>query len=211
MQSPRARPSAPVADWPTKRDWVDYAFAELEKAGYTIASAYTAVKDPAHQFLYRDLLWTGADMIGLGVASFSHVNGTHYQNEHDWDPYIDRVHDGELPIYRALTPTDEERMIREFILQMKLGHVHRDYFQRKFGVDVRQRFAAPLDHLQERRLSAHGREQSAAEPRRAAPGGPAAARVLPAATSRLRVMRERPRNISDFGDNELWIQTTTPS
>ena len=38
---------APVADWETKRAWVDYAFAELEKAGYTITSAYTAVKDPA--------------------------------------------------------------------------------------------------------------------------------------------------------------------
>ncbi len=138
---------APVANWPTKRRWVDYAFAEMERAGYTIASAYTAVKDPHTRFLYRDLLWTGADMIGLGVASFSHVNGTHYQNLHDWDPYIDSVHDGRLPIYRALTPTDEECMIREFILQMKLGHVHRDYFQQKFGVDVRQRFAAPLDHL----------------------------------------------------------------
>ena len=139
---------APVANWPTKRRWVEYAFSEMEQAGYTIASAYTAVKDPARtKFLYRDLLWTGADMIGLGVASFSHVNGTHFQNEHDWDPYIGRVHAGEFPIYRALTPTEEERMIREFILQMKLGRVHREYFQQKFGVDVQQRFAAPLDHL----------------------------------------------------------------
>ena len=147
-------------DWATKRRWVSYAFAELEKAGYTIASAYTAVKNPAAtRFLYRDLLWTGADMIGLGVASFSHVGGTHYQNEHDWDPYIDRVLQGTLPIYRAQTPSGEERMIREFILQMKLGRVHREYFQRKFGVDVGQRFAAPLSHLQEEgflRLDAEG-------------------------------------------------------
>ena len=140
---------APVADWPTKRRWVDYAFSELEKAGYTIASAYTAVKDPSRaRFLYRDLLWTGADMIGLGVASFSHVNGTHFQNEHDWDPYIDAVSRGSLPLHRALTPNEEERMIREFILQMKLGRVHRDYFERKFGVDVRQKFAAPLAELE---------------------------------------------------------------
>ncbi len=142
--------TAPVASWPTKRRWVDYAFGELEKAGYTIASAYTAVRDPARaKFLYRDLLWTGADMIGLGVASFSHVNGTHFQNEHEWDPYIDRVHQGELPIYRALTTNEEERMIREFILQMKLGRVQTEYFQRKFGIDVRQRFAAPLDQLKQ--------------------------------------------------------------
>ena len=88
-------------------------------------------------------------MMGLGVASFSHVNGTHYQNEHDWDPYIESVHRGELPVYRALTPTAEECMIREFILQMKLGHVRGEYFQSKFGVDVRRRFADSLNHLKE--------------------------------------------------------------
>jgi oxygen-independent coproporphyrinogen-3 oxidase len=144
---------APVASWPAKRRWVDHAFRELEKAGYMIASAYTAVRDAARtRFLYRDLLWTGADMIGLGVASFSHVNGTHFQNEHDWDPYIDRLHRGEFPIYRALTTNDEERMIREFILQMKLGRVRTGYFERKFGVDVRQRFAAPLGHLKDEGL-----------------------------------------------------------
>ena len=141
---------APVASWSVKRRWVDYAFREMEKAGYSITSAYTAVLDPGRtKFLYRDLLWTGADMIGLGVSSFSHVNGTHFQNEHEWDPYIDRLHRGELPICRGLATNAEERMIREFILQMKLGHVHADYFQRKFGVDVRRRFAAPLKHLRE--------------------------------------------------------------
>src|SRR6185436_9858543 len=31
---------APVADWDTKRGWVADAFSELEKAGYTVASAY---------------------------------------------------------------------------------------------------------------------------------------------------------------------------
>src|SRR5208283_2592752 len=38
--------AAPVADWPTKRAWVDYAFSELEKAGYTITSGYTAIRNP---------------------------------------------------------------------------------------------------------------------------------------------------------------------
>ena len=36
----------PVADWPTKRRWVNYAFNELAKAGYAVSSAYTMVKDP---------------------------------------------------------------------------------------------------------------------------------------------------------------------
>jgi len=142
---------APVADWNTKRAWVDYAFAELERAGYTVASAYAAVKDPSRtKFLYRDLLWSGADMVGLGVASFSHVGGTHFQNRHDWDDYMSALAAGKLPIFRAFTLSSEEQMIRELILQLKLGHVHRRYFQSKFGVDVEQRFADPLHALADR-------------------------------------------------------------
>ena len=38
--------SEPVASWATKRRWVDEAFDALERAGYHVGSAYTAVKDP---------------------------------------------------------------------------------------------------------------------------------------------------------------------
>jgi|SRR5579872_2966025 len=150
---------APVADWQTKRAWVDYAFQEMEKAGYSVASAYAVVKDPSRtKFLYRDLLWTGADMIGLGVASFSHVGGTHFQNRHDFESYIAELNEGRLPIQRALTPTGEERMIRELILQMKLGHVRRPYFREKFGVDPGEHFADPLAKLHDRGFVAIDRE-----------------------------------------------------
>jgi len=139
---------APVADWETKRRWVSYAFSELEAAGYSVASGYTAVKNPERtHFVYRDSLWQGADLIGLGVASFSHVGGTHFQNQHDFEPYLARLREGRLPLHRALTPTPEERLIRELVLQFKLGHVSREYFQRKFGVDILQRFAGQLADL----------------------------------------------------------------
>ncbi len=141
---------APVADWDVKRGWVKYAFAEFEKAGYTISSAYTAVKNPAlTKFVYRDKLWAGADLLSLGVASFGHIGGVHYQNHHDFDPYVERVQRGELPLFRALTPTLDERFIREFILQLKLGIVSRQYFNQKFGADPTVRFATPLRTLQD--------------------------------------------------------------
>jgi oxygen-independent coproporphyrinogen-3 oxidase len=141
---------APVADWETKRGWVKYAFDELEKAGYHVGSAYTAVKNPERTtFVYRDRLWAGADLLSLGVASFGHIGGTHYQNQHDFEPYVARLDAGELPIWRALTPTDEERLIREFILQLKLGHVSRAYFRKKFGAELTERFAAPIQRLKD--------------------------------------------------------------
>jgi oxygen-independent coproporphyrinogen-3 oxidase len=150
---------APVANWATKRRWTEFAFGELEARGYSIGSAYTAVKDPARtKFVYRDRLWTGADLVGLGVASFGHVGGTHYQNEHHWEPYLRKLEKGELPIHRAFTPTAEERLIRELILQFKLGRVSPGYFSRKFGVEIRERFARPLETLREGGYLANGGE-----------------------------------------------------
>lgn len=143
------RSVAPVADWPTKRRWVDDAFGKLEQHGYTIVSAYTAVKNPNNTgFAYRDQLWHGADMLALGIASFSHINGVHFQNEPHMDPYLARLKNGENPISRTLKPTGEELMIREFILQLKLGQLSKGYFQKKFQVDVQARFSKPLQRLQ---------------------------------------------------------------
>jgi oxygen-independent coproporphyrinogen-3 oxidase len=127
---------APVADWETKRRWVHEAFEAFERAGYTVASAYTAVRDKKRtRFVYRDRLWSGSDLLSVGVASFGHIGGTHYQNHHDFDPYVGALEAGRLPVYRALTPTTKERFIREFILQLKLGRVSRAYFVGKFGMD----------------------------------------------------------------------------
>ena len=140
--------AAPVADWDTKRRWTDYAYNELAKNGYTVTSAYTAVKDSSKvTFEYRDQLWAGADLLSVGVASFGHIGGTHYQNHHDFDPYVEQLGNGELPVYRALTPSDDERLIREFILQLKLGSVSLQYFTDKFGTNPAERFAEPLQQI----------------------------------------------------------------
>ncbi|MGE9268345.1 MAG: coproporphyrinogen-III oxidase family protein [Verrucomicrobiales bacterium] len=144
---------APVADWQTKRRWVKEAFAALESAGYTIGSGYTAVKNPEKtKFIYRDALWGGADLLGLGVASFSHAKGVHYQNLTEIGDYIEAIEAGRMPTKRSLRTTPEERMIREFILQMKLGRVSGDYFEEKFGVKVLERWEKELEELVEEEL-----------------------------------------------------------
>ena len=137
-----------VASWSTKRRWVDEAFAALERAGYAIGSAYTAVKDPTKTtFVYRDRLWQGADLAGLGVASFGHINGVHMQNLDSWETYAAAVEAGHLPLNRAYRPTDEERLIRELVLQLKRGSIHPAYFKNKYHVDVQSRFAEPFATL----------------------------------------------------------------
>lgn len=139
-----------VADWATKRRWVAEAFEALEKAGYHVSSAYTAVKNPSvTTFVYRDRLWQGADLIGLGVASFGHVNGVHIQNLDKWETYAAAIDRGEIPLGRAYQPTHEERMIREFVLQLKRGSVRPAYFAEKYGVDVVARFGEALTRLRQ--------------------------------------------------------------
>jgi oxygen-independent coproporphyrinogen-3 oxidase len=137
-----------VADWPTKRAWVSYAFDEMMKAGYEVSSAYTLVKGKGRcQFVYRDALWHGADMFGTGVASFGHVNGVHVQNVDRWEEYVGMLDRGELPLNRALPVRPGELLIREMILQLKTGRLDAGYFRRKFGVEILERFAEPFRRL----------------------------------------------------------------
>ena len=142
--------SDPLAGWSTKRRWVKEAFQALEAAGYHVGSAYTAVKDPSRtSFMYRDQLWQGADMIGLGVASFGHINGVHMQNQDKWETYSEAVGRGEIPLSRAYRPTADERLIRELVLQLKLGSIRPAYFAAKYGADILQRFQAEFASLKD--------------------------------------------------------------
>ena len=127
----------PVADWPQKRAWVDYAFNQLEAAGYSVSSTCTMFKNPeAVNFSYRDNLWRGSDLLATGIASFGHVSGVHYQNKPEWEAYCSSLEKGELPLNRAFRPTEHQRLIREMILQLKGGFLEAEYFQAKFGVDI---------------------------------------------------------------------------
>lgn len=137
----------PVADWPLKREWLNYAYDELMAAGYQISSAYTLVKDSRKvNFSYRDNLWRGSDLLATGIASFGHINGVHYQNKPEWPDYTgDLLEHGRLPLGRALRPTRRQLLIRELILQLKQGFLEVGYFQKKFGVDILQEWQSVFE------------------------------------------------------------------
>jgi oxygen-independent coproporphyrinogen-3 oxidase len=127
----------PVADWPTKREWVDYAYDRLLAVGYHVSSAYTVVKDPNKvNFSYRDNLWHGSDLLATGVASFGHISGVHYQNHPEWPGYIGALDESRLPLFRALRITPHQALVREMILLLKRGYLEADYFRDKYGVDI---------------------------------------------------------------------------
>jgi oxygen-independent coproporphyrinogen-3 oxidase len=139
---------SPIADWATKRRWLDYAYEQFEARGYRIASAYTlATTKKTCRFIYTDSLWHGGDMIGLGVSSFSHFDGVHFQNLSQFEDYIQALESGQLPLWRALALTPKQRLIREMILQLKTGALDAAYFHRKFGVDVWREFQSAYERL----------------------------------------------------------------
>ncbi len=155
------RIETPVADWPTKRGWVDQAFHQLEEAGYHVSSAYTMVKNPDKvTFSYRDNLWMGSDLLATGIASFGHVSGVHYQNLPEWDDYVGALlNDDRLPLGRGNRPTDSQLLIREMILQLKKGHLEAGYFQDKFSVDILQQWDATWRGYEEEGLLTRGSDR----------------------------------------------------
>ena len=145
--------ASPIADWPTKRRWLDYAFDEFQARGYRIASAYTlATTAKPCRFIYTDALWHGGDMIGLGVSSFSHFGGVHFQNAHNFEEYLALLERDQLPLLRALTLTPKQKLIREVILQLKTGAIDLQYFRSKFGVDVWHEFQPVYERLDDAKL-----------------------------------------------------------
>lgn len=138
----------PVADWATKRRWVSEAFDRFVGRGYAVSSGYTLVRDPARvHFRYRDMLWEGADLVALGVASFGHLSGVHYQNEAHWDPYLAAVESGRLPIQRGLKPSPRERLIRELVLGLKKGTVDTQRLAATYGIDPLVEWQDAWQHL----------------------------------------------------------------
>ncbi|HSE97187.1 MAG TPA: coproporphyrinogen-III oxidase family protein [Blastocatellia bacterium] len=144
---------SPIADWPTKRRWVDYAFEQFQERGYRVASAYTlaTTKKPC-RFIYTDALWHGGDMIGLGVSSFSHFGGVNFQNAHQVEEYMRVLETDELQLWRALRLTDRQRLIREMVLQLKTGSLDMEYFSRKFDVDIWREFQPAYERLSQEKL-----------------------------------------------------------
>ena len=141
--------ASPVADWPTKRRWVSEAMDRLLEAGFHVSSGNEMVTDPVtDRFVYRDNLFRGSDILALGVSSFGHFQGVHYQNLDAIEEYQAAVQGGSLPINRALRPTHDQRLIREFVLQLKEGEVDTAALDEKFSVNTQDHFSEALGNQQ---------------------------------------------------------------
>ena len=137
-----------LADWEEKHRRLTLAFDRLAAAGYSPISAYAMVRDPErHPFLYQREQYHGADLLGIGASAFGYVQGVHHQNAASLRRYVEAVEAGELPLDRAYRLDHADRLVREVVLQLKLGRLDRGELRERFGVDVLDCFLDCLEPL----------------------------------------------------------------
>ncbi len=145
------------ADWPTKRRWLREAFDRLQRSGYTLTSAYTAVRDVDRaRFAYRDHVWRGDDLLALGVSAFSHISGRHHQNEKHIEGYQTRVFRGELPVSRGHALSARERLVRELVLGLKHGSLDLRELEARHEIPLPDECSLGLEALEARGVLSRG-------------------------------------------------------
>lgn len=146
---PDERMEEPLPDAAVRRRRVGFAFTRLESAGYTVVNAYTAARDPMrHLFHYVNDQYRGADVMGIGVSSFSYVNGTHFQNLSGLAEYLNAMRQADtLPVARAYVLEELEQLVRLLVLQLKLGEADLASLSAQFDIDVAALYAPSWESL----------------------------------------------------------------
>lgn len=125
-----------------------HAVDKLEGAGYTQTTGHSFVKELAHDHLQRNTLWGNAgELLGMGVSSYSYLNGTVFQNTSDWGTYVGKITNGESAVGRGLRLNSRQRMAREVILGLKMLRLDRPAFRHRHGLDVLDLWAPQVEAL----------------------------------------------------------------
>ena len=142
--------ASPVADWPTKRRWVNEAIDTLLVARLPDLQRQRTGEETARPT--TSSIATTCSAAPTCWRPASRRSGTFractIRTSISIEEYLTAVDEGRLPINRALTPTPHQLLIRELVLQLKEGRVSAKPFREKFGVDVLDEFAEPLANQQ---------------------------------------------------------------
>ncbi len=88
------------------------------------------------------------DLVGMGVSAIGKVGNSFVQNQKDIRDWQAVLEQNELPVWRGLGLSGEDRLRREVILAiMCQGFVNFSDFEERFGIDFRTHFALELESL----------------------------------------------------------------
>lgn len=88
------------------------------------------------------------DMIALGMSGISQSGRLYYQNEKDLNDYYSSLDEGILPIKKAYSLTDEDKIRRQIVMQiMCRGEINYDEFNSKTGINLQKNYPEELEQL----------------------------------------------------------------
>jgi oxygen-independent coproporphyrinogen-3 oxidase len=89
------------------------------------------------------------DLVAFGVSSISHVAGGFAQNVKGLEEYEETLASGQLPVFRGLFSTPEDRLRRDVILQiMGRFELDKDEIEAAHDIDFDRHFADELARLE---------------------------------------------------------------
>ena len=178
---------SPIADWPTKRAWVDYAFDEMAQGRLRGVERLHAGQGQGEDASSSTATACGTGPTCSAPASPRSATSTASTSRTSirWEA-VRRACSTRASCRWAgrCRCTPRELLIREMILQLKTGRLDADYFRRKFGVDILEEFADGFGQLEATGFLTRDAGRRGADARGAAAGRPAAAGVLRAAAPR---------------------------
>lgn len=90
------------------------------------------------------------DMIALGMSGISQSSRLFYQNTKDLDEYYRLLEEGQLPVIKGYSLTDEDKIRKKIIMQiMCKGAINYSKFLEITGVDIPEKYPSELDLLTE--------------------------------------------------------------
>jgi putative oxygen-independent coproporphyrinogen III oxidase len=124
------------------------AVERLEAAGYTQVAGHAFILKPEHNHWHRVDMWSTGELLGMGVSSFSYLNGCVFQNSSKWDEYVGAATAGRSAVKRSVRLNSKGIMAREVVLGFKLFRIDRAMFQRRHGFDPVELYRARIDQLE---------------------------------------------------------------
>ena len=125
-----------------------HAVERLEAAGYTQVAGHAFILKPEHNHVQRSDNWSTGELLGMGVSSFSYLNGVVFQNSSKWDEYVSNASAGRSAVKRSVRLSSKGVMGREMVLGLKLFRVDRIAFQSRHGFDPMDLYGARIGQLE---------------------------------------------------------------
>jgi len=106
------------------------------------------VRDPKYTHQHQEHKWQDGELLGIGLSSYSHINGCVYHNTYSLEEYQQHLQSGHLPIDIGRVINQTEQMHRWMMFGLMKLRLEQEPFRARFGIKPSEVFKHHLDSLQ---------------------------------------------------------------